>query len=125
METLNEQSFKSKVFDYENQKDWKFAGDLPAIVDFYADWCGPCRMLAPVMANISDEYKGKIRVYKVDTEASPKLAGLFDVRSIPSILFIPKDGKPSMAAGALPKEDIKKAINDLMKVSAPLAGAVS
>ena len=116
METLNEEKFKSKVFDYGSGKEWKYAGSLPAIVDFYADWCAPCRALSPIMAEISGEYEGKIHVYKVDTEASPELAGLFGVRSIPSILFIPMEGKPSMATGLVPKQELKKAIKEIMNV---------
>lgn len=120
METLNEMTFKTKVFNYENQKDWKFEGDVPAIVDFYADWCGPCKALSPILEEISREYQGKIRVYKVDTETSPEIARLFGIRSIPSILFIPKVGKPTMAAGLIPKPAFKKAIKDILNVSEPL-----
>jgi thioredoxin len=121
MDVLNKDSFRTKVFDYEANKEWKYEGDLPAVVDFYADWCAPCRALAPVMEEISKEYHGDLRVYKVDTEASPELAGLFGVRSIPSILFIPMKGKPSMAAGFVPKPDLKKAIKDLLEVPEPVS----
>jgi thioredoxin len=123
METLIESTFREKVFDYGTRKDWKYEGNLPAVVDFYADWCVPCKALSPILAEISTEYKGKIHVYKVDTEASPELAGLFGVRSIPSILFIPMDGKPSMAAGLVPKQELKKAIKEIMNVSEPLVAA--
>jgi thioredoxin 1 len=123
VETLDEKTFKAKVFDYEAEKGWKYAGNLPAVVDFYADWCAPCRALAPVMTEIAGEYAGKIHVYKVDTEASPELAGLFGVRSIPSILFIPMDGKPSMATGLLPKQELKKAIKETMNVPEPTVAA--
>lgn len=116
MEVLNETSFKNKVFNYETNNEWKYTGELPAIIDFYADWCGPCRALSPILEEISKEYKGKIEIYKVDTEASPRLAAAFGIRSIPSILFIPKTGSPTMAAGLLPKATLKEAISDILKV---------
>ena len=111
------ETFKSKVFDFENNTEWKFEGDKPAVIDFYADWCGPCKMVAPILEELSKEYDGKIDIYKVDTEAQQELAGLFGIRSIPSILFIPMDEKPQMAAGALPKDTFKQAFADVLKVS--------
>lgn len=119
METLTETDFRTKVFDYETQKEWKYNGDLPAIVDFYADWCGPCKALSPILQELAREYQGRLQIYKVNTEASPKLSGLFGIRSIPSILFIPKSGKPTMAAGLIPKAEFKKAIKELLNVSEP------
>lgn len=114
---LTKQEFLTKVFDYENNKEWNFTGELPAIIDFYADWCGPCKMVAPVLEELSNEYDGKIDIYKVDTEAEQELASVFGIRSIPSILFIPKEDKPQMAQGALPKDALKDAIeNVLLKV---------
>jgi thioredoxin 1 len=115
MENLSKASFKEKIFDYEKNKDWKFAGELPAIIDFYADWCGPCKMLSPVLEELSKEYEGKINIYKVDTEKEQELAGLFGIRSIPSMLFCPLNEQPQMAVGALPKNSIKQAINDILK----------
>jgi thioredoxin len=117
MEILNQETFKSKVFDYEKNKEWTFAGDLPVIVDFYADWCGPCRALSPILQEISDEYAGRIHVYKVNTEATPELAGMFGVRGIPALLFIPKSGEPAMSAGLMPKDGLKKAIHELLGVA--------
>jgi len=114
MEHLTVQSFKEKVFNYETNKDWKFEGDLPCIVDFYADWCGPCKMVAPVLEELSNEYEGKIHIYKVDTEQEQELASVFGIKSIPSILFIPKDGQPQMSMGAMPKESFKQAIDDIL-----------
>lgn len=118
MEHLTKETFLTKVFDYENNKEWKYAGELPAIIDFYADWCGPCKMVAPILEDLSKEYEGKISMYKVDTEKEQELASVFGIRSIPSILFIPKEGKPQMAAGAMPKEGFVEAINTLLLLPA-------
>ena len=107
---ITTQDFKEKVFDYDTHKDWNFIGDKPAIIDFWAEWCGPCRAFAPTFQELSKEMEGKVDFYKVDTEAEQELAAVFGIRSIPSILFIPKDGKPMMAAGALPKEALKDII---------------
>ena len=120
MEHLTKEAFLSKVFNYEKNSEWKFEGELPAIIDFYADWCGPCKMVAPVLENLSKEYAGKINIYKVDTEKEQELASVFGIRSIPSILFVPKDGKRQMAMGALPKESFVEAINSLL-LAAPVA----
>lgn len=114
MEHLTAQTFKEKVFNYEVNKDWKFEGELPCIVDFYADWCGPCKMVAPILEELSGEYAGKINIYKVDTEKEQELASVFGIRSIPSILFIPKDGQPQMSMGAMPKESFKNAIEEVL-----------
>jgi thioredoxin 1 len=114
MEHLTKQAFQTKVYDFEKSQDWKFAGARPAIIDFYADWCGPCRMVAPVLEELAKEYAGKIDIYKVDTEAEQELAAMFGIRSIPSILFVPMEGKPQMAMGALPKESFVNAINDIL-----------
>ncbi|MDC7239430.1 MAG: thioredoxin [Spirochaetales bacterium] len=113
---LTKQEFLDKVFDFENEKDWNFKGDLPCIIDFYADWCGPCKMVAPVLDELSEEFAGKMNVYKIDTEAEQELAGAFGIQSIPSILFIPKEGKPQMAQGALPKDSFLEAMKDVLKV---------
>ena len=101
---LTKDKFLKEIFDYENNKEWKFEGELPAVIDFYADWCQPCKMVAPIIEELSTEYEGKVNFFKVDTEAQQELAGAFGIQSIPSLLFIPVDGKPQMAAGALPKE---------------------
>lgn len=111
---LTTKEFKEKVFDYEASKEWKYAGTLPAIVDFYADWCGPCKMVAPVLEELASEYSGKIMVYKVDTENEQELASAFGIQSIPTLLFIPKDGQPQAAMGALPKHTFEKVIRDLL-----------
>ncbi len=114
MEHLTKQTFQEKVFNYEVNKEWKFEGDLPCIIDFYADWCQPCKVVAPILEELAEEYKGKINIYKVDTEAEQELAGAFGIRSIPSLLFVPKDEQPQMAQGALPKESFKQVIEDVL-----------
>lgn len=114
---LTAAEFKQKVFNYETQKEWKFTGNVPVIIDFYADWCGPCKMVAPVLEELSKEYDGKVQIYKVDTESEQELAQVFGIRSIPSILFIPMEGKPQMSMGALPKESFVKAINEILLVN--------
>jgi thioredoxin len=112
---LNKADFLTKVANYEsNPNEWIYLGDKPAIIDFYADWCGPCRSVAPVLEELAGEYEGKIYIYKVDTEKEQELAALFGIRSIPSILFIPMNGKPQMALGALPKSELKKAIDEIL-----------
>ena len=117
MEHLTKETFKTKIFDFENNKEWKFEGDKPALVDFYADWCAPCKMVAPVLEELSQEYEGKVDIYKVDTESEQELAAIFGIRSIPSLLFIPIEGKPQMAAGAMQKEGFKKAFEEVLNVS--------
>lgn len=117
MEHLTLDTFKQKVFDFENNKEWSFKGDKPAIIDFYADWCGPCKMVAPVLDEISKDYAGKVDVYKVNTENEQELAAVFQIMSIPSILFIPKSGKPQMSQGAMPKAGFEQAIRDVLGVN--------
>jgi len=120
MEHLSKETFQQKVFDYEKNKEWKFEGEIPCIVDFYADWCGPCKMVAPVLEDLAKQYAGKVNIYKVDTDKEQELASVFGIRSIPSILFVPKDGSPQMAMGAMPKEAFVQAITDVLKVGTPL-----
>lgn len=114
---LTAAEFKQKVFNYQTEKDWKFIGDKPVIIDFYADWCGPCKMVAPVLEELSKEYDGKVQIYKVDTETEQELASVFGIRSIPSILFIPMDGKPQMSTGAMQKAGFIQAINEILLVN--------
>lgn len=116
-ELLTKETFLEKVFNFEENKEWKFEGDVPCIIDFYADWCGPCKMVAPVLEELSEEFEGKLNIYKVDTEAQQELAAAFGIRSIPSILFVPKDEQPQMAQGALPKQQLVQIISDVLKVS--------
>ncbi len=114
MEHLTVETFKEKVFDFEAGSEWKFAGDKPCIIDFYADWCGPCKMVAPVLEELAKDYEGKINIYKVDTEDQQQLAQLFEVRSIPTILFVPMEGQPQASMGARPKQSFEKAIKDIL-----------
>ena len=107
---LTADKFKEEVFDYTTGKEWKFKGNIPAIIDFYADWCGPCKMVAPVLEELSEDYKDKIVIYKVDTEVEQELSAVFQIRSIPSILFIPVNKQPMMQAGALPKSALENVI---------------
>lgn len=114
MEHLTKQTFQEKVFNFEKNKEWKFEGNKPCLIDFYADWCGPCKMVAPILEELSKEYEGKINIYKVDTEVEQELAAAFEIKSIPSLLFCLADEKPQMAMGALPKKDMKRAIDEVL-----------
>ncbi len=109
---LTTQGFKEKVFNYETEKDWKYQGSLPAIIDFYADWCGPCKMVAPVLEELSKEYDGRLVIYKVNTDVERELSTLFGIQSIPTILFIDAAGEPTMQPGAFPKHVFKKVIEE-------------
>jgi thioredoxin 1 len=115
---LTTEGFKKEVLDYTTQTEWNYQGTLPAIIDFYADWCGPCKMVAPVLEELAKEYQGKLIIYKVDTEKEQELAAAFGIRSIPTFLFIPKEGKPMMQPGALSKSMFKKVIDE--QLLAPL-----
>jgi len=115
---LTTSEFKEKVFNYDNQADWNYIGELPAIIDFYADWCGPCKMVAPVLEELAKEYEGKLVIYKVDTEKEFELASAFGIQSIPTFLFITADGKPSLQPGAFPKKVFKQVIEEHLLPSA-------
>ena len=116
MESLTKDSFLQKVFNYEQNKEWKFEGELPCIIDFYADWCGPCKMVEPILKELAQEYQGKLNIYRIDTQAQQELAATFGIQSIPSMLFVPLNDKPQMAIGALPKKALEKAIKEVLKV---------
>ncbi len=111
---LTKEKFLSEVWDYQNSpQEWKYKGDKPALIDFYADWCGPCKIASPILEEISKEYNGKITVYKIDTQVERELAGVFGISGIPAFLYIPKDGKPVMTSGiARSKEDTKQMFKD-------------
>jgi len=113
---LTNDSFKKLIFDYEENKEWKYAGRKPAIIDFYADWCAPCRQLSPLVEQLAKEYEGKIVVYKVDTEKEIILSQNLGITGLPTLLFIPVEGKPRVTMGALPKESLVQAINEVLKV---------
>jgi len=117
VEHLTKETFLSKVFNYEINKEWKFEGDKPCVIDFYADWCGPCKMVAPVLEELAKDFDGKIDVFKVNTEEEQELASAFGIRSIPSFLFVPAEGQPQMAMGALPRETFVKAFKDVLGVA--------
>jgi thioredoxin 1 len=116
VESLTKESFLQKVFNYEQNKEWKYESELPCIIDFYADWCRPCKMVEPILKELAQEYQGKLIIYRVDTQAQQELAAVFGIQSIPSILFVPLNGKPQMAVGALPKKALEKAIKEILKV---------
>lgn len=109
---LTTAEFKDKVFDYVNEQEWKYKGSLPAIIDFYADWCGPCKMVAPILEDLAIEYEDKLVIYKVDTEVEQELSAAFGIQSIPTFLFIPVSGDPMMQPGALPKKVFKQIIEE-------------
>lgn len=117
---LTTQEFKDQIFDYTNTREFKFAGSKPTIIDFYASWCGPCKMVAPILEELSVEYADKVDIFKVDTEAEEELSAVFGIQSIPTFLFIPAEGEPYMQPGALQKRDFKKIIEEhlLPKASA-------
>lgn len=113
---LTYSDFKTEIFDFETEKEWKYAGKLPAIIDFYADWCGPCKAIAPVLEELADEYEGQLMIYKIDTEKEAELSSLFGIQSIPTLLFIPTEGAPMMQKGALPKNILEEVIREKLVV---------
>jgi thioredoxin 1 len=115
-EHLTKETFISKVFDYEKNKEWKYEGDKPCLIDFYADWCGPCKIVAPILEELAGEYGVDLKIYKIDTEAEQELAAVFGIKSIPSLLFVPLEGQPQMAMGALPKDSLEKAFKEILGI---------
>ncbi len=112
---INTEMFKKLVWDYQkNPVEFVFNGDQPCVIDFYADWCRPCKMVAPIMEELAKEYKGRVRIYKVNTDEEGELSRLFNIRSIPAILYVPKNGKPQMSVGLSGKETYVKTIQDLL-----------
>ena len=112
---LTKSEFLQKVVNYETTpNEWKYLGDKPALIDFYATWCGPCKMVAPILEELAADYGDSIVIYKIDTEKEPELAAAFGIRSIPSLLFVPMNGTPQMAQGAMSKADFKRAIDQVL-----------
>ncbi|MDK9699692.1 MAG: thioredoxin [bacterium] len=107
---LTKEKFLADIFDYEHEQEWKYKGTRPALIDFYADWCGPCKMVAPILEELSKKYDGQVDIFKIDTEAEQELASVFGIRSIPSLLLIPIARKPMMQVGALPKDVLEEVI---------------
>lgn len=120
MEHLTLDSFKEKIcscgLDGEQGAEWKYKGDLPCVIDFYADWCGPCKRLSPILEDVAKEFEGKINIYKVNTESEQELSAMFGIQSIPTLLFVPMDGKPQLAAGAPPKGQLVQTIKNVLGV---------
>ena len=110
---LNMAGFLRRIADIEN-KEWKFLGDKPALIDFYAPWCGPCKMLSPVLDELSDEYEGKVDIYKVNVDVEEELSAAFGIRSVPTLIFVPMNGAPQLSAGALQKPQLKEAIERIL-----------
>lgn len=113
---LNDASFKKNVWDYSKNNVWKFEGNKPVIIDFYADWCRPCKMIAPHLKAIQSEYGNKIQVYKINTDQNPQLANLFKIRSIPTVLFVPADGNYKQIIGYRSKEQFEEIVKTVLKV---------
>jgi thioredoxin 1 len=113
---LSAQDFKDKIFDYEKEEEWNYKGKLPAIIDFYADWCGPCKAIAPVLEELSNEYDGQVVIYKIDTDKEAELSGMFGIQSIPTLLFIPLQGNLMVQKGAVPKNALQKVIEEKLLV---------
>lgn len=114
---LSTEEFRKQIWDYQKSPDtWNYKGKVPCIIDFYADWCRPCRMVAPIMEELAKTYKGKVKFYKVNTDKERELSATFQIRSIPAIMYIPKEGKPQMSVGAQPKENYIQNIKDFLKV---------
>lgn len=112
---MDKAMFLEKVFNYEKNPDkWVYLGNKPAIIDFYADWCGPCKKVAPIMSELAEKYKDDIVIYKINTDKEKELAGVFQIRSIPSILYIPVEGQPTMTMGAQPKAEFEKMVNEIL-----------
>jgi thioredoxin 1 len=109
---LSAQDFKDKIFNYETEQEWNFKGDKPAVIDFYADWCGPCKSIAPALEELSEQYKDQLVIYKIDTDKEMELSSLFGIQSIPTLLFIPVNGHPMMQKGALPKNILQQVIEE-------------
>lgn len=112
---LDKEGFLKRVIDFENSPtQWKYLGDKPAIIDFYADWCGPCRRLSPILEELAEEYRDNIYIYKVNVDDNKEIAEVFGITSLPTIVFVPMTGNPSAGTGFLPKDILKRAVNEIL-----------
>lgn len=116
LEHLTKETFLTRIFNYESDKAWNYTGEKPCVIDFYADWCGPCKIVSPILEELAEVFKDKLDIYKVNTEEETELASVFGIRNIPSILFIPLNGDPRIAVGAFPKEIFLKAFREILGV---------
>lgn len=116
MEHLTTETFKEKIFNFDESSKWKFKGNKVTIIDFAANWCGPCKMITPILEELEKEYEGKIDIYKVDIDENSEIAIAFGIRNIPAILFIPIEGEPEISIGAMPKKSFIKAIEEILKI---------
>ena len=114
VKALNKREFKERIFDYSFSKEWKYKGDQPAVIDFYADWCKPCKVIAPIISELSSDYEGKVNFYKVNTEKEPQLSKIFGIANIPTLLLIPVEGQPTMLKGVQPKFVLKRHIERML-----------
>jgi len=117
VEKLTTEKFKEQIWDFEKEKEWKYKGKLPCILDFYADWCAPCKFTTPILEELNEKYKDKIEVFSIDVDQESELSKLFNIRSIPTFLFIPINDKPEIAVGGLPKNVFENAIRDVLKIN--------
>jgi thioredoxin 1 len=116
LEHLTKETFLARVFDYETGKEWEYNGERPCLIDFYADWCMPCKIISPILEELAENFKGRLDIYKINTEDETELASVFGIRNIPSILFVPLKGNPRIAVGALPKEVFLQAIREVLGI---------
>ena len=117
--TLNKKEFKAKIFDYSFTKEWNYKGEIPAVIDFYADWCMPCKMVVPLLNQLSEEYDGRVKFYKINTEKDPEVAKLFGISSIPTLLFIAHAGNPTVVRGAQSIGALRKNIERILPDAKP------
>lgn len=125
VQEIRHSDFLEKIFDYRNNDTWNYKGELPCIIDFWAEWCGPCKLISPILEELSEEYEGKVLFYKINSDEEAELSAAFDIKSIPTLLFISMTGMPKMAIGAHPKEIIKEAIETELLKNLPGSAAMN
>ena len=113
---MTSQEFKDKIFDYSGNAEWSYSGTKPVVIDFYADWCRPCKMMAPILDEIAEAFEGKLEVYKINVDTDPEVAGVAGVQSVPTFLFVPPGEKPRRSVGGMPREEFYKMIKEVLKV---------